>query len=125
MTVEQAAKAYLAVATKANKALRAAQKRYKNATGLAANRRFYAALAKSEAAFIAGVKAIPFPAAIQPDATALIRASVVYRRDVLGASKSHSLLALYDNAMSALKANRQATDKAAILRDDLGLPPNV
>jgi len=123
MTKDQAAKAYLAAWTKDNTAFTAAQKKYKNATTLKANRALYAALAKAEDAFIERLKAIPFPADIQPDAKALIRADIVFQAGLLAASKASSLDVLLYRAQAALKANEKAGDATAILRDDLGLPP--
>jgi hypothetical protein len=81
--------------------------------------------AKAEDKFIDAVKVIAFPAEIQPDATKLVKASIVTQRAALSASKAKNWEQLNERAKDAIKADKKAVDLAAILRDALGLPPDV
>ena len=124
LTVEQAAASYKAIAKTYNKQLKRLQKKYANATSLAANRKFYAKLAEYEKAFLKGLKAIAFSADIQPDADRLIEAIVVYRRAQLSAAKATTSFEMSTATKAVTTRGLKAADLAAILRDDLGLPSN-
>ena len=75
LTVEQAAASYKAIAKTYNKQLKRLQKKYANATSLAANRKFYAKLAEYEKAFLKGLKAIAFRPISSPTPIGLSRQS--------------------------------------------------
>ena len=123
-TIAQAAEAYATLAKTYNAAVKAADKKYGNTYTLKSQKKFWAAVAKATDAFITGLKAIPFPPEAAADAKALLKACVVVHRRAVTASKSASIADLNYNANLAMKADITATDKAAILRDDLGLPTN-
>lgn len=124
LTIAQAAKAYLAIAKAYNKAAAAADKKYGSTLTLKSQKALWAALAKADAAFIAGFKKIAFPPEVASKATAVLNAMVVLQRRDLLASRSTSIVALNANAASANRAGETSADKAAILRDALGLPSN-
>jgi hypothetical protein len=125
LTVDQAAAAYKAAANTFNKAVKAAYKKYGKTLTLKAQKAYWASEAKASDKFIDAVKAIAFPADIQPDATRLIKAEIVAQRAALSASKATNIAQLNQRAAAADKAGAKSVDLAAILRDDLGLPPNV
>ena len=123
-TIAQAARGYLALATTHKKAVEAAYRKYGRTSTLKAQKAYWGALATAEAVFIADLKKIPFPPEVAGKVAALLDAVVVEQRRELAAAKSTSIAALNANAASAEAASTVAADKAAILRDALGLPSN-
>ena len=123
-TIAQAARGYLALATTHKKAVEAAYRKYGRTSTLKAQKACWGALATAEAVFIADLKKIPFPPEVAGKVAALLDAVVVEQRRELAAAKSTSIAALNANAASAEAASTVAADKAAILRDALGLPSN-
>jgi hypothetical protein len=123
-TIAQAARGYLALATTYKKAVEAAYRKYGRTSTLKAQKAYWGALATAEAVFIADLKKIPFPPEVAGKVAALLDAVVVEQRRELAAAKSTSIAALNANAASAEAASTVAADKAAILRDALGLPSN-
>jgi hypothetical protein len=125
LTVDQAAAKYKLAANTFNKAVDAAYKKYGKRLTLKSQKAYWASEAKASDKFIDAVKAIAFPSDIQPDATRLIKAEIVAQRAALSASKATNIAQLNQRAAAADKAGAKSVDLAAILRDDLGLPPNV
>jgi hypothetical protein len=123
-TIAQAATAFLAIATPYNKAIIAAYNKYGKTLTLKSQKAYLAAVATAEAAFIAGFKKIAFPPEVTGKAAALLDADVVKQRWTLAASKSTTWASFDANASGAHQADGIAADKAAILRDALGLPSN-
>jgi len=123
-TIAQAARGYLALATTHKKAVEAAYRKYGRTSTLKAQKAYWGVLATAEAVFIADLKKIPFPPEVAGKVAALLDAVVVEQRRELAAAKSTSIAALNANAASAEAASTVAADKAAILRDALGLPSN-
>jgi hypothetical protein len=123
-TIAQAATAFLAIATPYNKAIIAAYNKYGKTLTLKSQKAYLAAVATAEAAFIAGFKKIAFPPEVTGKAAALLDADVVKQRWTLAASKSTTWASFDANASGAHQADTIAADKAAILRDALGLPSN-
>lgn len=134
LTVEQAAKAYAALARTFNKAQRAADKLVPgpdtsdpNLTTttwpLAANRKVWSAYLPAVDRFIAGYRAIEFPPAAAKDARALLKAALVYRKLALAASKVKSRGDTWAAYVQASLAYTRATLQAAPLRHVLELPP--
>ena len=124
LTIAQAATAFLAIATPYNKAITAAYNKYGKTLTLKSQKAYLAAVATAEAAFIAGFKKIAFPPEVTGKAAALLDARVVSQERILGASKSTTWASFDANASGAHQADGIAADKAAILRDALGLPSN-
>lgn len=124
LTIKQAATKYAAAAKTYNTALKTAGEKYGNRSSLKAQKRHWALLAKAEDKFIEAVKAIAFPADIQSDANKLTKAGIVAQRAALSASMSKTLAQLNVRAAEAYKRDLKAVDAAAVLRDDLDLPPN-
>ena len=125
LTVDQAAGAYRTIAGAYNKAITAAFKKYGKSTTLKANKAYWAVSAKAGDTFIDALKAVKFPADVQADATKLIKSSIVAQRAALAASKAKNWAQLNERAADAIKADKKSVELVAILRDDLGLPPNV
>ena len=124
LTIAQAATAFLAIATPYNKAITAAYNKYGKTLTLKSQKAYLAAVATAEAAFIAGFKKIAFPPEVTGKAAAFLDAHVVSQERTLTASKSTTWAFFDANAPGAYQADAIAADKAAILRDALGLPSN-
>lgn len=124
LTLKQAGSAYAAVAKVYNQAENRAFNRYGKKNSLSAQRKYWAAVAKAEGAFIEGIKAIAFPAEVQPDVDALIKACVVARRRELTAAKQTTIAGLISAARKADTAAEKSSDMAALVRDALGLRSN-
>ncbi|MHB8958480.1 MAG: hypothetical protein ACYDAN_02525 [Candidatus Limnocylindrales bacterium] len=124
LTIKQAAAAYLRIVNPYNKATAAAWKEYGKVDTLKAQRAYMAALAKAEKTFIDGLKAVAWPPEVKADVTALEKACVVLYHRATVASKDTTFAAFDADARSAYSASNTAADKAAIVRDDLGLPTN-
>jgi hypothetical protein len=127
LTIKQAGSAYARAVKPYNTAVRRASKLYAGGTSLRAYRNYYAIIAKASDAWIDRIKKLvpSFPPEVQPDIRALIKAEVVYQRRALAASRAKSLSSAVSLAASADRAGEVAVDKAALVRDDLGLKPNA
>jgi hypothetical protein len=98
---------------------------YSGRTSLRAYRAYWAIIAKSDDKFIDGLKKVAFPPEVQADVRALIKADVVYQRRALAVSRAKTLSDAQSLQASANRAFDVVADKAAILRDALGLKPNA
>jgi hypothetical protein len=125
LTMAQAKDAYRTAARKGNAVLRITNGKFKTAKTLAQLRRIYAQVAASEATFIADLKAVIWPAQVAADIRALVRAEVVLHRTEVEASKARSWTAMDEAAATIRGQDQHASDLAAIVRDDLGLPANA
>ena len=125
LTMAQAAAAYSKVAGPYNDAIDAAQERYGVRTTLEDHQRYWARIAKADAAFIAGLKKIAFPPALQPDVDVLIRAEEAFHQNALATSHSRNAGEVLSLSAVANAAAEAATTKAAIVRQALGLGPSV
>jgi hypothetical protein len=134
LTVEQAAKAYAALARTFNKAQSAADKLVPgpdtsnpNLTDItwpvAANRKLWSAYLPAVDRFIAGYQAIKFPPAAAKDARAFLKATLVYRKLAGAASRVKSRGDTWAAYVEAMLAYTRATLLVAPLRHVLALPP--
>lgn len=125
MTVKEAAAYYAKVVKPYNTAiLKTAWNKYGKRTTLASQRKYYAMMAKASDTFINALKARTWPTVAAADIRALLKQEIVFQHRALVTSRSKTLLDLLANARSTVSANDKGADLAAIVRDDLGLPPN-
>ncbi|HSL75612.1 MAG TPA: hypothetical protein VK867_01615 [Candidatus Limnocylindrales bacterium] len=125
LTMAKAAAAYSAIAAPYNDAIDRAEERYGVRTTLEDHQRYWALIAKADAAFIAGLKKIAFPPEIQPDVDVLIRAEEAFHQNALATSHSRNAGEVLSLSAVANAAAEAATKKAAIVRAALGLGPSV
>jgi hypothetical protein len=123
LTLAEAASAYSAVADPYNAALDSAQELYGTRTSLEDHQRYWALLAKADKAFLAGLKKIAFPPEVAADAAVLIRADEAFQQQALIVSRARSLAEVISSSAVANAAAAVAAEKAAILREGLGLEP--
>jgi hypothetical protein len=123
LTLAEAASAYSAVADPYNAALDRAQEQYGTRTSLEDHQRYWALLAKADKAFLAGLKRIAFPPEVAADAAVLIRADEAFQQQALIVSRARSLAEVISSSAVANAAAAVAAEKAAILREGLGLEP--
>ena len=121
----QAAAAYSKVAGPYNDAIDAAQERYAVRTTLEEHQRYWARIAKADAAFIAGLKRIAFPPEVQADVALLIKAEELFHQHALATSHSRNAGEILSSSAVANAAAEAATAKAAKVREALGLGPSV
>ena len=125
LTMAQAAAAYSKVAGPYNDAIDAAQERYAVRTTLEEHQRYWARIAKADAAFIAGLKKIAFPPEVQADVAVLIKAEELFQQHALATSHSRNAGEVLSFSAVANAAAEAATAKAAKVREALGLGPSV
>lgn len=125
LTIEEARAAYSAVAEPYNTAIDHAEELYGRRTSLEDHRRYWALIAQADDQFIEGLKKIAFPPEVEADAATLIKADESFQQRALAASRARSLAEVISLSAAANDAADVVTDKAAILRDGLGLQPNT
>ena len=124
LTIEQAASAYEAVAEAYNTAIDRAHELYGSRQSLKDHQRYWGLIAQADDEYIDGLRKIAFPPELQVDATVLIKADVAFQQRALAASRARSLAEVISLSAAANDASDAAADKAAILREGLGLTPN-
>jgi hypothetical protein len=123
LTIDEAGVAYFAVADPYNAAIDRAEARYGSRKSVKDHQSYWALIAKADQAFIDGLKKVAFPPDIQPAATVLIKADEAFQKRALAASKSRSIAEVISLSAVANDAADVVADKAALLRDALGLEP--
>ena len=123
LTSDEAGAAYFAVADPYNAAIDRAEAQYGARLSLKDHQQYWALIAKADQAFIDGLKEIAFPPDIQPAATVLIKADEAFQQRAVVASKSRSIAEVISLSAVANDASEVVADKAALLRDALGLEP--
>jgi hypothetical protein len=124
LSIEQAAAAYSAIAEPYNDAIAHADVLYDPRASLKDHQRYWALIAEADATFLDGLKDIAFPREVQAAATTLVKADQAFQQRALAASRAKSPAEAISLSAAANDAADAAADKAAILRDALGLEPN-
>ena len=123
LTMAEAGKAYFAAADPYNDAVDRAEAKYGTPSTLEQHQGYWAAIAKADKAFIAGLKKIAFPPEVQGDAAILIKAEEAFQLRAAATSRARSLPEVISLSAVANAAAEVAAAKAAILREGLGLEP--